>query len=323
MKPSTDNPHIKTDTSELFPLVTVIIPIFNVSKYLEECVISVMKQTYTNLEIILSDDGSTDGSAEIADNLSLSDSRVKVIHSINSGSSAARNRGLDVAKGDYILFIDGDDMVHKVTIERLMKIANLYSASLVMTPEPELSAKPIWQNNMPQDTTSTVDCEDFIRLFLTRKAARSACCDLFRRDVIGNLRFKEGVIGEDALFMAEIIPKINFAVFTCNNYYFYRINHTSQSHLFTQNKFDLFTNALDIDSKMSRLPYDIEKERQFFIVTNCVDYCMQVIKHKAMREFRKEYVEAKRNLTRHFLKNLLNTGLSLRYKLKFILACIK
>lgn len=100
--------------------VSIIVPIYNTAKYLEACLNSIKNQTYENLEIILVDDGSTDNSGKIADTFAKSDKRVKVIHQKNAGQSAARNRGLKEASGDFISFIDSDDRIDKTFIEKLL-----------------------------------------------------------------------------------------------------------------------------------------------------------------------------------------------------------
>jgi len=92
-------------------LITIIVPIYNVSDYLERCLKSIIKQTYKNLEIILVDDGSTDGSSLICDEYALKDNRIKVIHKKNGGLSDARNKGIDIANGEYIMFVDSDDYI--------------------------------------------------------------------------------------------------------------------------------------------------------------------------------------------------------------------
>ncbi len=104
-------------------MVSVIIPVYNVKKYLEKSVGSVTSQTYKELEILLVDDGSTDGSGEICDKLADMDSRIAVVHKKNGGLSDARNVGLDIATGDYILFVDSDDTVNPELIERCVKTA--------------------------------------------------------------------------------------------------------------------------------------------------------------------------------------------------------
>ena len=93
------------------PLITVIVPVYNVEKYLTRCVDSIINQTYKNLEIILVDDGSTDSSPAICDNYAKKDSRINVIHKQNNGASSARNAALDIASGDYIGFVDSDDYI--------------------------------------------------------------------------------------------------------------------------------------------------------------------------------------------------------------------
>ena len=113
-------------------MVSVIIPVYNVKKYLEKSVGSVTSQTYKELEILLVDDGSTDGSGEICDKLADMDSRIAVVHKKNGGLSDARNVGLDIATGDYILFVDSDDTVNPELIERCVKTAEKYSADIVL-----------------------------------------------------------------------------------------------------------------------------------------------------------------------------------------------
>ena len=100
-------------------LISVIVPVYNVEKYISRCIESIMKQTYKNIEIILIDDGSTDNSGKICDEYSLKDDRINVIHKKNGGLSDARNTGLDIAKGKYISLIDSDDFVSKFFIETL------------------------------------------------------------------------------------------------------------------------------------------------------------------------------------------------------------
>ena len=103
-------------------MISVIIPVYNVEKYLNECLNSVCSQTFKNLEIILVDDGSTDDSSKICDKWSAKDSRVRVIHQLNAGLSEARNSGLKYCKGDYILYIDSDDSIEEDLVESLMNL---------------------------------------------------------------------------------------------------------------------------------------------------------------------------------------------------------
>ena len=103
-------------------LVTVIVPVFNVEEYLEKCIKSIICQTYSKLEIIIVDDGSTDNSPKICDKWSLVDKRIQVIHKENGGLSDARNTALKIAKGNYISFVDSDDWLDQYFVETLLKI---------------------------------------------------------------------------------------------------------------------------------------------------------------------------------------------------------
>ena len=113
------------------PLISVIIPVYNVEKFLPQCIESVLNQTYTNLEIILVNDGSTDSSGELCDKIALTDKRVNVIHKENGGLSSARNCGLQIVTGDYICFLDSDDWMEVNTLYESVKIAIQYNSDIV------------------------------------------------------------------------------------------------------------------------------------------------------------------------------------------------
>ena len=112
------------------PCVSVVIPVYNVEKYLIRCLESVILQTYRNLEIVLVDDGSTDNSGKICDEYAERDSRIKVIHKENGGLSDARNVGIKSASADYIVFIDSDDYVKNVYVQSLVEIALRYDVDI-------------------------------------------------------------------------------------------------------------------------------------------------------------------------------------------------
>ena len=107
-------------TSKKNPLISVIVPVYKVEQYLHRCVDSILAQTYTNLEIILIDDGSPDRSGAICDEYAAKDSRIRVIHQKNAGLGAARNAGLDVCSGEYIAFVDSDDTLPEDALEQLI-----------------------------------------------------------------------------------------------------------------------------------------------------------------------------------------------------------
>ena len=112
------------------PLISVIIPVYNVENYLDDCLNSVIVQTFHNIEIILINDGSTDKTARICDEFATKDDRIRVLHKDNSGVAASRNAGVDLALGDYILFVDGDDVANREMVEVLYGNLKKYEADI-------------------------------------------------------------------------------------------------------------------------------------------------------------------------------------------------
>ena len=149
--------------------VSVIVPIYNVEKYIGKCILSIIEQTYKNIEIILVDDGSLDDSGNIADEYATRDNRIKVIHKANAGVSAARNSGLDAATGDFVCFSDGDDYVMPNYVEHLLKLCLTYHADVAYTVDMyttfhnEHIANSQVKVITPEDATENILCYPQIR----------------------------------------------------------------------------------------------------------------------------------------------------------------
>lgn len=158
-------------SGEITPLISVIVPVYHVQSYLRECLNSLIQQTYKNLEIILVNDGSTDGSGEICDEYGHKDARVRVIHQANSGPSAARNTGLDCVQGEYIAFVDGDDVVSSVYIERLYQLLMSFHADIAICgytrqEQDETEEYPEWDGsgrNLSESQVTCMDAEQMLR----------------------------------------------------------------------------------------------------------------------------------------------------------------
>lgn len=215
-------------------LVSVIIPVYNVEHYLCQCIDSVLAQTYSNLEIILVDDGSPDGCPQICDEYAAKDKRIVVIHKGNGGLSDARNAGLDICKGEYIYFLDSDDYIGDDTICNLYQhleknkqcaIAIGYFTALVE------GEKKVYRDSWLFDSPRLIESTDFANRMLTQKSNHAATAKLYQKEIFQNVRFQKNKKNEDFLFEADLVSIIEKRQYKCIDVpiysYFYRIHENS------------------------------------------------------------------------------------------------
>lgn len=204
-------------------MISVIVPVYNVEKYLRKCVASIVSQTYSDLEIILVDDGSKDSSPQICDELERTDNRIKVIHKENGGLSDARNAGIDIAAGEYLAFIDSDDYIHPQMMEILYK--NLKDA------DADLSVCDfhwIEENEQVEDcvdnSTALFSGEDILdQIKLQNVITVVAWNKLYKRKLFDNLRYEKGRYHEDEFMIHHILLRCKKTVYTtCKLYYYIR-----------------------------------------------------------------------------------------------------
>lgn len=223
-------------------MVSIIVPVYNISEYLPVCVESLRKQSCADVEIILVDDGSADGSGALCDRYALEDSRIRVVHKENGGLSAARNAGLDVATGDWILFVDGDDYLVRDAVELLLNVAQQYTdADFVQFfyQETEGDWQPATQGTEQAALTSVP--EFFQKLYDLGGVAASACTKLFRKELFKDLRFQEGIRHEDEELMTRLLPQCNKVVYTDLVLYGYVMRQGSIIHSrFSPKAMDIF-----------------------------------------------------------------------------------
>lgn len=188
-------------------LISIIVPVYKVEAYLDECVQSLVDQTYANLEIILVDDGSPDRCPQMCDEWGRRDSRIKVIHKPNGGLSSARNAGLDVAQGDYISFIDSDDYVDRLMYEKLYKGINKYpNVDICSIKFLRLTDGYVEPYNKMWDKKEEVlvKSEDFGVFTILQKSCHASTNKLYRSYLLKDVRFRVGKTNEDTLFMYDL-----------------------------------------------------------------------------------------------------------------------
>lgn len=204
------------------PLVSVIIPVYMVEKYIDDCIKSIVEQTYTNIEIILVNDGSKDLCPQICDEWEKRDSRIKVIHKRNGGLSDARNAGLDKSRGEYIAFLDSDDFVSPKWIEEMLDAALNYDADVVVC------GRYIYRDGecFPVHCLSELKLfspEQAIREILLGRQIEEATWDkLYRKELFCYRRFPVGEINEDVVTIPYIIEQCKTICHVGTPLYYYR-----------------------------------------------------------------------------------------------------
>ena len=218
---------------ETKPLISIIVPIYNAEQYLEKCVDSIINQTYTNLEIILVDDGSPDNCGAICDEYAKKDSRIKVIHKPNGGLSSARNAGLDLAKGDYLTFIDSDDYVESDMVSSVVNTIQNGEVEIVLIREKQVNLKGETTKivgDIPTDTTFYKD-KDFLIELVLGKQINGACDKFYKKALVNHLRFEEGRHhGEDMLFNVQYLDCVKKVGYVDSIKYSYVANEDSVTH---------------------------------------------------------------------------------------------
>lgn len=236
-------------------LVSVVVPIYNVEKYLERCVSSIVAQTYSNLEIILVDDGSPDGCPQLCEQWAQKDSRIKVIHKENGGLGMARNTGIENATGEYICFFDSDDYVDHNTIERCYTAAVAEKADLVCFGMRYVNAEGcVTAQRIPTPSKQVFRGEEVLSVFLPALVApdprtgenfnisMSACCKLYSMKSINKRAWRfvseRQIISEDFYSLLSLYRDVETAVVLPEAHYYYCENSTSLSHTYRPDRYD-------------------------------------------------------------------------------------
>lgn len=221
------------------PLVSVIVPIYNVEPYLDRCIRSIVDQTYRNLEIILVDDGSPDGSPEICDLWAKSDSRIRVIHKENGGLSSARNAGLDLCDGVYIGFVDSDDWVEPEMYETLLRACLDNDSMLAVCGRYVVTGDEKIVDKCSIESVVLEPTEFVSRMLIGDRCDASACDKLFHRSLWSDCRFPHGKIYEDIAVMYKPALRANcVAIVGKPLYNYYRHNNSITKSAFTRKLFE-------------------------------------------------------------------------------------
>lgn len=313
------------------PKISVIVPVYNVEKYLSICIESVLNQSFKNFELILINDGSSDKSGIICDKYSLKDKRISVVHKENEGVSAARNYGLKICRGEYVIFIDSDDFIDSDTLEvsyNMAKHNNIDTVIFGIESFDDSDRKELITYNQLKDT-KIYSSKDAIKKFLNYEIRGYSCNRLVKRTVLieNNILYPEGIrFGEDICPTLKIISNSNKVMLFNKPMYHYRQSNSSASKKLSEKDLKDYISQVDESIKFyESLNYDIDmldyiKTFKIFTYLNAVNWYIKLLEFN-MKDIKYRYNEFFSNI--HINYNVrdvfLTKQLNKNYKIIFLL----
>lgn len=311
------------------PLITVIIPVYNVMAYLPKCVHSVTAQTYRNLEILLVDDGSTDGTGQLCDELAGEDPRIRVYHKENGGSSSARNLGLSVMKGEYVGFVDSDDFIEPDMYEKLFTGMKEQGVQIAQIGRNEIDEQGNLLPNIcePPETSEVIEAKDFMRELLMHRGDCSFCTKLFESSLLEGRSFPVGKLNEDFGLLIQMLPQAK-GILSLPDYgyhVFYRIGSNSrraEKNDFSRVFWDCVENADMAGELVAEIYPDLQETALRFGVFQRLEYLLHIPIGQMKRD-NLQYREVVRSLRKNYwraIRNPLLTGKNKIYTSLFVAA---
>lgn len=301
-------------------LISIIIPVYKVEKYLRRCLDSVLNQSYKNLDIILVDDGSPDKCGDICDEYSKKDSRVRVIHKKNAGLSDARNTGLNMARGNYVAFVDSDDYIDAVMYERLHDAIINNNADIAICGFRKINedGKPIESINVGQALYSGFEILNS-HLMTKWEYWVVAWNKLYKKCLFDDIKYPKGKIHEDSFIVHELFYKAERVICIVNNYYNYQKNPESiQGKTYSCNRLD------DVEACYNRIDFYLTHRLSPQMMKKVLDsargklYISYASGLRKTDEFRKRYSELNRQY-RGLYRRLVFCNFSIKEKI--VMSC--
>lgn len=308
--------------------ISVIVPIYNTLDCLKRCVDSICRQTYSNLEIILVDDGSTDGTGALCDKLAVEDDRIKVIHKENGGASSARNLGLQEATGSYIGFVDSDDYVDADVYAQMVELATAkkYPIVQISRDERDEEGNKLEDICVPPKEVRFCDTQTFLKELLLHQGDCSFCTKLIQKELFEKHRFPEGELNEDFKLLVEMLAEIEgIAILPKQGYHVVcRSNSTTRSR--SENSFSrVFMDIVDNADKMQKLVDKSYPDLHLYAIRFNLFQRLDYLLHVPISQMNKEndfYQRVKKYLHKHFFDTLKNPYLTKKNKLYLLLLTV-
>ncbi len=301
------------------PKISVIVPIYNVELYLEKCVNSIVNQTYKNIEIILVDDGSSDSSGRISDELSLSDNRIKVVHKKNGGLSDARNTGISISTGDLLCFIDSDDYIENDMIELLYKNLINFNADIsVCSYIMEYKNKNVIIANGNEIKVYNKE-EALKNSLLVNDIGMISCNKLFKKELFKGILYPLGQAFEDINTIYKVLNASNVIVYDPTPKYYYVQRDSSingqnfKAKEFNEKLYDLYDASMEVYNFIKKSYPQILGASSI----GCINYNLRVINNMITHNVvRNDIIKTTKEIIEENKKSLKNISLLKRIQFK-------
>lgn len=303
-------------SASTYPLISIIVPVYNVAAYLERCLRCLREQTYSNLEFILIDDGSTDESGKICDQIAAEDCRFKVFHIANGGASLARKLGLEQASGEYVSFVDSDDYIDRSYIEQLYDLVQTYGVAMSACSVQRVHTGQV--PPAPNRGTSTLLRFDELMPRFFKYEFWGLYAKLYKKSILEDITFPIATISEDYFVMTQLFLQEQQMAYTDTPLYYYEYHEGSLSHLkLSKRAFEEFDNVKAVyELTQTKVP-----QYAAMALSNVVETCIKLLS-MVRRDSSKEFSVLATPLSQ-FLKShlweILRTN-AIYWKLKVVAA---
>ena len=293
-------------------LISVIVPVYNVEKYIDQCIQSLVEQTYKNMEFILVDDGSSDKSGQKCDEWKKKDGRIIVIHQENRGLSATRNRGLQIAKGEFIGFVDSDDYVAETMYEKLITAICENEADVAMCHEFTVEGERVIENS---DEVFRIETRDEYLLHFNapfRGPYMWVWNKLYRRKVLEGLRFWERKALEDIVFTVYYVRRVSKVIDIGESLYFYRQRPGSTMKTASEKVFKDYAQAILYEyEKLNRI---MDSQMRSKHKETCLSILFQIESQAYRNDYNEACKQAKEAYNQIYDKEIINASFKNRIK---------
>lgn len=301
-------------------LVTIIVPVYKSEDFIRQCIDSVLNQTYKNLELILVDDESPDNSGKICDEYAKKDKRITVIHRKNGGVCEARNSGLKMAKGEYLMFVDGDDWLAKDCIEYLLKLMKDNDTEMAMS-DCVFTTRDMTQNL--KDSVRVLTPEDATCEIIYDKTPVGPWNKLYSMSVVrdNDLSFSVKWFGEGLYFSAMNAQLSNAVAYGHRKVYIYRKDNPNSGTTVrkVQNSFNALENILYIKDNLIVKTEKTIRATNWHIWTNNFMVITYIVEANAKQKYKKQYRDCKKYMRRNFFNVAIHSDINAKKKIKVFL----